>query len=405
MRPAIDLVLSAFESHPLVGLSEGAGHGQLETRDLFVALMHERRFHETVRNILVEFGNARYQSVVDRYVSGASVARDELRHVWEDTTQVTGIWSLGMYEQMLAEVRSVNAALPESLRMRVLLGDPPIDWSEVTSPADEDMNDWRDAHCAHVIEQEVLARQEKALVLIGGAHLARKVVFPNSLIHLLDSRHPGQTWVIGVLDYGRVDAGIRSRIQSWRLPAGAPVRDTWLGRSDVRQIGYDLSTGTVQDNVDALLVLTSGPPRPSDRDTLDPGYARELTRRRDLANRTLPFRGAKIRFQEGVAAFTDASEEPLLAVLEELQRDGDLRLLVKAFADGSEADPATLTTHRAELVIDWLVARGIERHRLVASGCGTRRPLDFGSTAAGRALNRRAELVRLTPTAACDPPW
>jgi hypothetical protein len=78
------------------------------------------------------------------------------------------------------------------------LGDPPIDWSTVTSPADEDMNDWRDAHFAHVIEREVMSWSEKALILIGGAHISRKVVLPNSLIRLLDTRFPGQTWVVSI---------------------------------------------------------------------------------------------------------------------------------------------------------------------------------------------------------------
>ena len=158
------MILSAFAHHPLVALSEGAGHGQLETLNLFTTLIRDSRFPRTVRNVVIEFGNARYQEIMDRYVSGASVTRDELRHVWEDTTQVSGIWSLPMYEQMLAEVRSVNAGLADALRIRVLLGDPPIDWSAVTSPADEDMNDWRDAHFASVIDREVVRRRERALI-------------------------------------------------------------------------------------------------------------------------------------------------------------------------------------------------------------------------------------------------
>ena len=85
-RPAIDLVVSAFEQHPLVAVSDGAGHGQVETRNFFAALIRDRRFAPTVRNVVIEFGNARYQTVMDRYVSGEPVPRDELRHVWEDTT-------------------------------------------------------------------------------------------------------------------------------------------------------------------------------------------------------------------------------------------------------------------------------------------------------------------------------
>ena len=402
--PAIDLVFSAFERYPLVAVSEGAGHGQLETRDLFAALIRDRRFAPTVRNIVIEFGNARYQAAIDRYVTGEPIARDELRHVWEDTTQITGVWSLPMYEQMLADVRSVNEALPPAQRIRVIAGDPPIDWSVVTSPADEDMNDWRDAHFAYVIEREVIRKHERALILIGGAHISRKVMFPNSLIHLLDSRFPGQTWVAGVLDLERIEPQIQGRLRAGTTPAGTSVRNTWLGKLDSHRIGFNLSSGDVGDNVDALLLLSSRlhaqPPTP-----LDPTYKSELTRRRALADATLPFRGAKIRFKDGVAEFEADADEPLHVVLKELLRDRGLRVLVKAFADGTEVDAETLSLRRASLVVDWLTARGIERDRLMPRGCGARRPLTLGNTTRDRAMNRRAELVRLAPTAACEPPW
>ena len=90
-QPAIDLILTAFETHPLVALSDGAGHGQTETRDFFHALIRDSRFSSTVNSVVIEFGNARYQSMIDRYVAGNPVTRDELRHVWEDTTQVSGV--------------------------------------------------------------------------------------------------------------------------------------------------------------------------------------------------------------------------------------------------------------------------------------------------------------------------
>ena len=404
-RPAIDLVLSAFDQYPLVAMSEGAGHGQLETRDFFAALIHDRRFAPTVRNLVIEFGNARYQAVMDRYVTGGPVTRDELRHVWEDTTQITGVWSLPMYEQMLADVRSVNEGLPPAQRIRVIAGDPPIDWSVVTSPADEDMNDWRDAHFAHVVEREVRRQGERALILIGGAHISRKVMFPNSLIHLLDRRFPGQTWVAGVLDPERIEPEIRRRLRAITSPAGAPVRNTWLGKVAARRIGFNLSTDNVENNVDALLLLTSSPLHAQPPTPLDPAYQRELMRRRALADATLPFRGAKIRFKEGVAGFEADAAEPRQAVLRELLRDRGLRLLVKAFADGTEVDADTLSLQRATLVVDWLAARGVERERLMPRGCGARRPLTPGNTVLERAMNRRAELVRLAPTAACEPPW
>lgn len=404
-QPAIDLVLGAFDQHPLVAVSEGAGHGQLETLDFFSALIRDRRFAGTVRNLVIEFGNARYQAVLDRYVAGETVTRDELRHVWEDTTQISGIWSLPMYEQMLTEVRAVNLGLPPAQRIRVLAGDPPIDWSAVTSPADEDMNDWRDAHFAHVIEREVMRKRERALVLIGGAHISRKVMFPNSLIHLLDARFPGQSRVVGVLDLERVEPEVTKRLRATTASAGAEVRNTWLGKVAARRIGFNLSVGDVESNADTLVILSLLPLHAQSPTPLEPAYERELMRRRALASATLPFRGAKVRFREGMAAFDASSVEPLQAVLAELRRDSTLHVLAKAFADGTELDAEALSLRRAQLVVEWLAARGVERDRMTPRGCGAQRPLTLGNTTADRAINRRAELVRATPTAGCEPPW
>lgn len=95
----------------------------------------------------------------------------------------------------------------------------------------------------------------------------------------------------------------------------------------------------------------------------------------------------------------------LEAILAELNRDRGLKLLVKAFADGRERDPDPLSTRRANVIVEWLVARGIDADRLSALGCGSVRPLTFGETESERARNRRAELVRQTATAGCEPPW
>ena len=304
-----------------------------------------------------------------------------------------------------ADVRSLNARLAPDHRIRVIAGDPPIDWSAVTSPADEDMNDWRDAHFADLIGREVMQHHQRALILIGGAHISRRVIFPNSLIHLLDSRFPGQTWVAGVLDPERIDPEIGIRLHTKTVPAGAIVRNTWLGKVSAPRIGFNLSTADVEGNVDAVLLLSPSKLHSQFRPALDPTYERELARRSALATGTLPFRGAKIRFKERVAEFDANADESLEAVLREVLRDRGLRLLVKAFADGTEVDTDALSTRRAKLVVQWLTARGVEPDRLIPRGCGARRPLSFGKTPVERAMNRRAELVRLTPTAACDPPW
>ena len=197
--PAADYLVDAFDRFPLVGFSEPR-HGAGGTREFLTSLIRHPRFAGTVNDIVVEFGNARYQDVADRYVAGEAVGRDQLKQIWENTTVATGVWTAPMYEDMLREVRSLNGTVPESKRVRVLLGDPPIDWSVVRGPADEDMNDWRDAHFAWVVEERVMKRGRRALLWIGGAHLSRQVLFPDSLIHLLDRRFPGQTLVALAID-------------------------------------------------------------------------------------------------------------------------------------------------------------------------------------------------------------
>jgi outer membrane protein OmpA-like peptidoglycan-associated protein len=80
-------------------------------------------------------------------------------------------------------------------------------------------------------------------------------------------------------------------------------------------------------------------------------------------------------------------------------------LLVKAFADARERGPTALSQRRAEAVVAWLVERGVLQARLNPLGCGASRAITSGETEADRARNRRAELVRLTGSAGCEPPW
>jgi hypothetical protein len=193
-KPAIEYLVRAFDRYPLVALSEV--HGSRETKDFVGKLIRHPDFSGRVADIVVEFGNGRYQRMMDRYIAGEDVAREELKQVWENTTQISGVWSSPIYESFFEDVRSFSKTVPPPRRVRVLLGDPPIDWKAVTSPADEDMNDWRDAHFAWVVEREVIRKGRKALLFVGGAHISRKVILQNSLIHLLDARFPKKTLVV-----------------------------------------------------------------------------------------------------------------------------------------------------------------------------------------------------------------
>jgi outer membrane protein OmpA-like peptidoglycan-associated protein len=398
-------IARAFATHPLVALSEL--HGNQESKALFLSIIRDPDFQRAASDIVVEFGNARFQDAVDRYLAGADVPPDELSRAWRDTTQISGIFTLPMYEEMLHAVREVNRTLPSERKLRVWLGDPPIDWDRVTSPADEDMNDWRDAFFAHIVRDRILSQRRRALLFIGGAHISRTVIWPNSLIHLLDARHPGATHVVSVFDVGAVTPQAAARLREWPAGIATGVRESWLEQLTAAEIGFRFSSGTVGQDIDAVALLSHSPLIYAPPPPVDPAspYGAELERRRRLAAATVPFRGGRIRFELNRTALMPGAQAALQEVAGELERDPALELLVKAFADAREAAPDTLSTRRASAVVGWLSRRGIDARRLTPLGCGSVRPLTLGRTESESEQNRRAELVRRTPAAGCEPPW
>jgi erythromycin esterase-like protein len=162
-RPAVPLepisaIIDAFKTHRIVALGEGA-HGNEQGHAFRLALIRDPRFAAIVNDLVVESGNARYQDVMDRYVNGDAVSREALRRVWEDTTVPGTTWDRPIYEEFYRTVREVNARLAPARRLRVLLGDPPIDWSAVRSPGD--VLGWqkqRDRYPADVVRREVVAK-------------------------------------------------------------------------------------------------------------------------------------------------------------------------------------------------------------------------------------------------------
>jgi hypothetical protein len=135
-------------------------------------------------DVVVEFGNARHQALVDRYVSGADVSIDELARAWQTTTQ-GAVWDTSDYAAFYAAVREHNARHPTHV-LRLVLGDPPF-WPEATPP--EEIDYWvlqRDLHFAHVVQREVVARDRRALVIAGVGHVLRRADGAPTLTNLLE---------------------------------------------------------------------------------------------------------------------------------------------------------------------------------------------------------------------------
>jgi hypothetical protein len=186
---------------------------------------------------VVEFGNALYQDVIDRYVAGMEVPPTELRQVWRNTTQFF-VWGATIYEQFYSNVRAVNQSLPESRRLRVLLGDPPIDWDKVQSREGWWAFMGRD-YDVKVVEKEVLSKNRKALYINGIAN-----ILEGSGLLSLEQKYPRLMFIICTHSNGSYEenAELESRLASWPKPSLALVKGTWLGELDSSVVGVRIRT-------------------------------------------------------------------------------------------------------------------------------------------------------------------
>jgi outer membrane protein OmpA-like peptidoglycan-associated protein len=104
-----------------------------------------------------------------------------------------------------------------------------------------------------------------------------------------------------------------------------------------------------------------------------------------------------INFDTGKATIRPDSEPVLTEVVTLLQKQPDWYLMVAGHTDnaGTDAVNTPLSQQRAQSVIAWLSAKGIDKARLAPAGFGARKPLADNSTEDGRTKNRRVDLIKL----------
>jgi hypothetical protein len=301
VKPASGIVtkklLAQFDKYDVVALGEW--HGRQEDVDLRMRLIGDPDFAKKVHDIVVEFGNSLYQGDLDRYIKGENVPETELRRIWRDTTQ-SPVMSSGSISNacppLLSEVRSLNKHLPDAQKIRVIAGDPPIDWAKVkTTEEFAEFLNRRDEVPAELIAQEVLRRGEKALVVYGAGHIWRGNEFvktPN-LVSLLDGNFPGRIYAVfrvgGV--YPETDK-LESLIDNPARPIFLPLKGTAIGALDANDfIGRDIPVRLFPAHLQLAQVADALVYSGRNADSMikeggsgqgDPTFAQELARRKRL---------------------------------------------------------------------------------------------------------------------------
>lgn len=248
-KDGISVVLDAFDHHRLVAI--GDYHGMQELHAFIRSVIQSPQFPGKATEIVIEWGNARYQGIVDRYVvEGALIPKHMLREIWRNTTQSlpalpTGypVWDSPVYEKFFETVRAVNRVLPHSRRIRVILADSPIDWRNIQTK--EDLSEWqsrREDDFHHAIEG-VLMRQHNALVLIGEGHLFRLSTQPSAFTKI-EMEYPGSTYlIVPHAGFSQQNAQLEPLVSNWPQNSISVMKGTAVGALPAAVVNFNAFFG------------------------------------------------------------------------------------------------------------------------------------------------------------------
>ena len=242
----VTAIIEALGTHQIVAL--GDWHHNLQLHELRVELLRDPRFPAVVDDIVVEFGAAQHQDIIDRYVNGGDVPHAELRRVWVETPSVTGGgWDGPDTEEFFRVVRETNLNLPEDQRIRVVLGDTGAETMEEE---------------AALIRREVTDLGRRAVIVFGGGHFMRKPMwYPISDPEWMDYvyNHPSSVSTVAHLEAAEVSVfsihaqpsddfvTVQPDSAAWPTPALAIVEGTVLGLEPFATFDFKGVSLTVPD--------------------------------------------------------------------------------------------------------------------------------------------------------------
>lgn len=233
---AIAGLAKQFDKHPLIMLGEQ--HRNAQQHVFLRKLVRDPAFICRANDIVIEFGNARLQHVADAYVAGETVTEAQMQSMWRET-EVMFAWNSPVYREFYETVRDINEKRICPHPIRLLLGDPPVDWSLVKTVEDFKRLEDRDVFFAGVVEREVLAKKRRALLISGSLHALRQMPKeegtgfegPN-VVQIIERKHPGTLFTV---------ATVPSEAAAETMKMGAPpsfrvVRGTDLENADFGMI-------------------------------------------------------------------------------------------------------------------------------------------------------------------------
>ena len=168
-RDALDL----FDTNQLVALGEH--HGMVADDRWILSLIDDPRFAARVDVLSIELGAGTHQDTLDRYIRGEDVSADAMQRLWSDGTHSPmGVSYSPFYEELVLKVRTLNQGIRADNPIRVIAGDPGVDWdAEPLQPAWLSSMRRRDTYWGEATQEAV--RAGDTVMMIGGfGHFGRQ---------------------------------------------------------------------------------------------------------------------------------------------------------------------------------------------------------------------------------------
>ena len=272
-------IAKQFDHHPLIMVGELHRWEQLHA--FIREMVRDREFVCRADDIVIEFGNSRLQNIADDYAFGRHVTDAQLQSLWRQTA-VPFTWNSPVYRQLLETIREINEKNLCDHKIRIVLGDPPLDWSKIKEAKDYASWTNRDASYAEVVEREVLAKAHHAFLLAGQYHVVKHRPEGDDdgprAAEIIERKHPGALFSIVPAMPATAAALHLAPAPSFKIVSG----------SDVAQADFSMIATTnphkkwppFAEVVDGVLFIGDQtllyPPASI---YLDPEYQRELRRR------------------------------------------------------------------------------------------------------------------------------
>ncbi len=263
LEPATLAVLKAFRDHDVVMLGEI--HGSKQEYDWLRSLASTPEFADRVDDIVMEFGNSRYQEAVDRYVRGDNIPIEQVEGAWRDTLASIGPPS-PVYASLYQTVRETNINRKGQRQIRVLCGDPNIDWTRIKEGADlRPYLESREQSYAALVKTNVIEKRRRALLIMGAGHFLRHFdAMPSRKQFDIEQqlRAAGANPYLIVVGTNTVGGpnDVDHRFEAWTAPVVVALANTWVGELPAVPVvmagrGPTLPSLKLKEAADALLYL------------------------------------------------------------------------------------------------------------------------------------------------------